>query len=133
MVILRLLLLLLPFSALEVQVTPAPQAAPPLMGSPAADETLSIETASMAQCLTEKGAKMYGAFWCPHCADQKKLFGENFQFITYIECDPRGEDAQTELCAQNNITSYPTWIFADGERSVGTQPPEILAQKAGCL
>jgi len=27
-----------------------------------------------AKCLTQKGAKMYGTFWCPHCQNQKKEF-----------------------------------------------------------
>ena len=29
---------------------------------------------SFAQCLTDDGVKMYGAWWCPHCQSQKKLF-----------------------------------------------------------
>ena len=27
-----------------------------------------------AQCLKDKGATFYGAFWCPHCKAQKALF-----------------------------------------------------------
>ena len=26
---------------------------------------------SFAKCLADKQAKMYGLYWCPHCADQK--------------------------------------------------------------
>jgi thiol-disulfide isomerase/thioredoxin len=26
-----------------------------------------------AKCLTDNGAKFYGAFWCPHCQAQKKM------------------------------------------------------------
>ena len=33
---------------------------------------------SFAQCLTSKGMKMYGAWWCPHCAEQKESFGYGF-------------------------------------------------------
>ncbi|MCA9374641.1 MAG: hypothetical protein R3B71_03880 [Candidatus Gracilibacteria bacterium] len=90
-------------------------------------------TADLAMCITDSGAKFYGAYWCPHCADQKKLFGDAMQYIDYIECDAGGENAQPELCTSNNITSYPTWIFADGERLVGTQEIEVLASQAGCL
>jgi hypothetical protein len=27
-----------------------------------------------AQCLKDKDAKFYGAFWCPHCQNQKAMF-----------------------------------------------------------
>ncbi|HEY9888334.1 MAG TPA: hypothetical protein V6D02_08030, partial [Candidatus Obscuribacterales bacterium] len=43
--------------------------------SPATPEAQSYE-GQLAQHLTAQGATMYGAFWCPHCADQKELFGE---------------------------------------------------------
>ena len=29
---------------------------------------------------------MYGAYWCPHCQAQKKVFGESFQYVPYVEC-----------------------------------------------
>ena len=95
--------------------------------------TASAETTAIAQCLTDKGAKFYGAFWCPHCHDQKEMFGDAIQYIDYIECDSRGENSQTEVCLAADITSYPTWIFADGEKLVGARAPEELAEKASCL
>ena len=30
---------------------------------------------ALTQHLKQVGAKMYGAFWCPHCQEQKQLFG----------------------------------------------------------
>ncbi len=30
----------------------------------------------LAQHLKQTEAKFYGAFWCPHCHDQKQLFGQ---------------------------------------------------------
>lgn len=41
---------------------------------------------ALAQCLTEKGMKMYGASWCPHCKAQKELFGAAFAKVDYVEC-----------------------------------------------
>src|SRR3989344_9366604 len=35
---------------------------------------------TFAQCLTEKGAIFYGTFWCPHCKDQKELFGNSIKY-----------------------------------------------------
>jgi len=30
---------------------------------------------TLAQCIADSGAKFYGAFWCPHCQNQKQAFG----------------------------------------------------------
>jgi len=86
----------------------------------------------LANCLNANDAKMYGAFWCSKCAKQKKLFGDSFQYVNYVECDPRGENEQTSLCLEKNVQSYPDWEFADGSRMVGVLPLETLAEKTGC-
>ena len=31
-----------------------------------------------AQCVSDSGARMWGAWWCPHCENQKELFGNSF-------------------------------------------------------
>lgn len=91
---------------------------------------------AVANCLAEKGVKEYGAFWCPNCAKQKNLFGAGYKIIeekgVYVECDPRGRNAQPELCLEKGISAYPTWEFPDGSRIVGVQELEFLAAKAGC-
>ncbi|RMD67923.1 hypothetical protein D6817_00180 [Candidatus Pacearchaeota archaeon] len=85
-----------------------------------------------AKCLTEKGAVMYGAFWCPHCARTKKRFGSSFKYIKYVECDPRGENEKSELCLSKGIDKYDTWEFADGSRLVSEPTFEQLSEKTGC-
>lgn len=104
---------------------------PPTIEEPPKPVISDMDT--VARCLTDKGVTFYGAYWCPHCADQKKQFGDAMKNITYVECDPEGENAQAERCLEENITSYPTWIFPDGERLVGARSPDVLAEKAGCL
>ena len=84
-----------------------------------------------AQCLSEKGAVEYGAYWCGHCKEQKEMFGSSFKFINYIECDPNGEAARPELCAAAEITGYPTWII-NGKRLEGVQKFETLAEATNC-
>lgn len=86
----------------------------------------------VAQCLTEKGVKFYGAYWCGHCADQKEMFGDDIRYIAYVECDQRGKDADPEACAEAGIQSYPSWFFPGQGVEVGTQPIEKLAKKANC-
>lgn len=84
-----------------------------------------------AKCLTEKGAKFYGTYWCGHCKNQKEIFGESLRYVTYIECDPRGDGARPEICVQNNINGYPTWII-NGKHYEGEQSLETLSYLAGC-
>lgn len=89
-----------------------------------------------AQCLTEKGVSMYGSYTCPKCAKQKKLFGDAFQFIRYVECHPRGTNAATEACVERDVNKVPTWLQErNGEevkRVVGVQQVETLAAEFGC-
>ncbi len=64
-----------------------------------------------AKCLGQKGAVFYGAFWCPHCQDQKKLFGDFAKDLPYVECSDASGKEQLKLCADQNIKVYPTWKF----------------------
>lgn len=89
----------------------------------------------LAQCLTDKGAKFYGAYWCPHCIDQKRSFGKAVKDLPYVECAVVGQqNKQTPECelVTPKIDGYPTWIFADGTRMNGFIKPEKLAEKVGC-
>ena len=85
----------------------------------------------IAKCLTESGAKFYGAFWCPHCSEQKALFGKSLKYVNYIECSTPDRQ-QTAVCQQAVIESYPTWEFSDGTRRSGLVPLVELAQKTAC-
>lgn len=88
---------------------------------------------AFAECLTDKGAMMYGAWWCPHCTNQKKLFGASFKKIKYIECaQPGNPNAQTRECDDAKISGYPTWVFADASRIEGEASFDALAQKTTC-
>jgi len=88
---------------------------------------------AFAQCLKDKGAKFYGAYWCPHCQAQKKLFGKGVKNLDYIECAiPGNQRDQTQACKDAEVKSYPTWIFADGSRESGEQSLSDLAEKTGC-
>lgn len=91
-----------------------------------------LTTEEVALCLKEKGAVFYGAFWCPHCQEQKKLFGESMKHITYVECDPEGKNAQPEKCDKVGVEAYPTWVIPGKEKLTGTQGVQKLAAIAGC-
>ena len=81
----------------------------------------------LAQCLKDKNVVMYGAAWCGHCQNQKKLFGESFSLVPYVECPDN-----IQQCLDLRIDGYPTWIWPDGTRLEGEQSLETLAEKSGC-
>jgi hypothetical protein len=86
-----------------------------------------------AQCLTDKGAKFYGAFWCPHCADQKALFGDAIEKVSYVECSTPDRQNQTQVCIDEGIKSYPTWKFTDGSSHTGLASLEKLSEITTCV
>ncbi|MDO8499406.1 MAG: hypothetical protein Q7S66_01980 [bacterium] len=85
-----------------------------------------------AQCLEEKGAVFYGAFWCSHCQATKDLFGKSAKFLPYVECSTPDGRGQSLVCTQKNITGYPTWEFSDGNRLSGEVSLNTLVEKTGC-
>jgi len=115
------------------QTLPPPPATQPVT-EPEAPPILSEsvpEQIALATHLQTIKARMYGAYWCPHCHTQQELFGkEAFTAITYIECDPRGKDAQPDLCKAANIKAYPTWEIR-GKYYTGRQSLEKLALLSG--
>ena len=88
---------------------------------------------ALAKCTAAKGAKMYGAYWCPHCQEQEEAFGSSFKYVNYVECGVKGNvHVQSDACKQAQIKHYPTWEFADGSRFEGKQTFEFLSEKTGC-
>jgi hypothetical protein len=89
-----------------------------------------------AKCLNQNGMKMYGQYTCGVCKKQKELFGSSFNYIGEIECHPRGENPQTQLCLERDIQKTPTWLLEkDGEiveRLEGFQSLEALSGVSGC-
>ena len=88
---------------------------------------------AFALCLAEKQVVMYGAYWCPHCQNQKKAFGSSFEHIPYVECAIRGQREQARACTDAGIKGFPTWVFADGSRIEGEMSLKALNEKTECL
>jgi glutaredoxin len=78
----------------------------------------------LARHLKQKGAVVYGAWWCPHCTQQKELFGlEAIELLPYVECDK--DDAGRKQCQEAQVRGYPTWDL-NGERRLGVLSLEEL-------
>jgi hypothetical protein len=84
-----------------------------------------------AQCVTGKGAVMYGLFWCPHCEEQKEIFGASFREIRYVECGT-ADHHETPQCSTAGLKDFPTWTFGDGQQEAGAMSLQELAAKTGC-
>lgn len=85
-----------------------------------------------AQCLKDKGAVFYGAFWCPHCQNQKAMFGKSAKLLPYTECSTPDGRGQLAVCKEKNVSGYPTWEFADGSRESGEVSLQKLSEETGC-
>lgn len=86
---------------------------------------------SLAVYLSDSGAKMYGAYWCPHCQEQKEMFGAAAWRLPYVECSPDGQGRpQAPVCHSLNILSYPTWII-NGQRYEEVMNLQRLADLSG--
>lgn len=101
-------------------------------GGPAEGDMTNEEKVALAQCLTDKGVKMYGAIWCSHCKKQKDAFGEAFQYVDYVECDPNTNIESARECIAAEVEGVPAWDFPDGTRKTGEVPLPELAELAGC-
>lgn len=104
-----------------------------LYSPPPVTTTSSKEAMDVAQQLKNAGAKLYGAYWCSHCYDQKQSLGQPaVSYIQYIECSKDGINSQTPICKSNDIPGYPTWEingqFYPGEQSL-EELNEILHKK----
>jgi len=77
---------------------------------PAVIAISSPEKIKLAEHLTQEGAVMYNAYWCPHCHDQKELFGKvAAEKLNLVECAKDGFNNKRELCEAKGITGFPSW------------------------
>ena len=89
---------------------------------------------AFARCLSSRGAKMYGAYWCPHCAEQKEMFADSFEYAPYVECGvPGNVHAESQECKDAGIKHFPTWQFPpNGERVEAVLPMIELSNRTSC-
>jgi len=88
---------------------------------------------AFATCIADSGATFYGTFWCPHCQNQKQLFGRKAsKLLPYVECSTPDGKGQKQVCTDAGIEGYPTWEFADATRQTGSLSLEVLAEKTMC-
>tara|TARA_Y100001978_G_scaffold16034_1_gene12458 strand:+ start:147 stop:695 length:549 start_codon:yes stop_codon:yes gene_type:complete len=78
--------------------------------SPLITTLSSKEKINFAKFLTDNNIVMYSAYWCPHCNDQKQLFGkEAVEELIIVECAKDGKNNKYKLCQEKNIEGFPSW------------------------
>ena len=67
---------------------------------------------ALAEHLSDEGALFYGASWCSHCQEQKRLFGASARRLPYIECSTGGQGTPASpSCTAAGVQRYPTWVI----------------------
>ena len=79
-----------------------------------------------AQCLTEKGAVIYGNDYCQYTNRQMGMFGKSKKYLNYIKCIDN-----EQLCNEKNVKITPTWEI-DGKTYEQVQSFEKLSVLSGC-
>lgn len=100
----------------------------------------STEEQSLVDCLIEKNVKLYSAWWCIPCEQQKEELedelGEEWNYFKeniFVECYDSGYK-RIEQCKGKKISAVPAWEIPGGnpEWLYGVQDLETIAEIAGC-
>ena len=95
--------------------------------SPMITTSSSPQNIKFAKFLRENNIVMYSAYWCPHCHDQKQLFGkEAVKELKVVECAEDGKNNNYKLCQTKGIEGFPSWEI-NGEIYSGTRDLNELA------
>jgi uncharacterized membrane protein len=100
----------------------------PLQAAPPISTTSSSRALELSTSLQALNAKMYGAYWCSHCFEQKERLGrEAMAKIPYIECSSDGVNSQSKMCKERKLPGYPTWEI-NGKLYPGDQELDELEE-----
>ncbi|GKY92289.1 hypothetical protein MPSEU_000200000 [Mayamaea pseudoterrestris] len=98
------------------------------LSPPLITTTSSPQALQLASKLQSLDTRLFGAYWCSHCYDQKQTLGEQaMRKIPYVECSKEGFREQSKLCKEANVPGYPTWEIA-GKLYPGEQSLEELEE-----
>ena len=96
--------------------------------SPQITTVSSLEKINFAKYLYDNNIVMYSAYWCPHCNDQKQLFGKKaVEELIIVECAKDGKNNQYKLCQEKGIEGFPSWEI-NNEIYSGTMSLNELAE-----
>ena len=83
----------------EIEQNKSKQISPPTITTHSSPKAIELSTRMNAL-----DSKMYGAYWCSHCFNQKQILGEEaFKNLNYLECDKEGKDTQYFVCRDKKV------------------------------
>lgn len=82
-------------------------------------------TEEIAKCIGEN-SELYIQLGCHACEFQENMFGEDYQYLTVIDCF-----FDQQLCIDKDIKGTPTWIINE-EFYLGARSIEELKNLTGC-
>ena len=92
--------------------------APARVKSSSTDQAIALATH-----LRDNGVVIYSAFWCPHCRNQREMFGkEAWTILTSRECSEQGIKF-SGTC--DGIDGYPAWTGMGGVGGVRSGEMEL--------
>lgn len=72
---------------------------PPSITKPSTEQSINL-----SKRMKSLDAKMYGAYWCSHCYNQKQEFGiEAYKNLEYLECDKDGFNSKYDICKVKKV------------------------------
>jgi hypothetical protein len=80
-------------------------------------------TEEITRCIGENSV-LYSRLGCHFCEVQEEIFGENYQYLTVVDCF-----FDQNKCTE--ITGTPTWII-NNKKYEGVQSIETLQTLTGC-
>ncbi len=95
------------------------------------DFAKDVPLTEFGQYLKDNEVKFYGASWCPHCQNMKKLLGDGVWQASYIECSPKGTNSIIKECEDAKIEAFPTFILKDGTQKTGEMSLETFQEFVG--
>ncbi len=85
---------------------------------------------SLAECLNNKNAALFGSQSCVFCEKQLAIFNEEASKILFVECSDSDGFLKQE-CKDLGIEAYPTWSI-DGKLYKGLRNEAQLKEISGC-
>ncbi len=90
-------------------------------------EPFTVSAMNVASCLSKAGWVLFTSDDCRYCGPQEEVFEDYYAKVEKVLCNE-----QKEVCSDEWITWYPTWVDWNGEQWPWYKDLESLAEAAWC-
>ena len=75
---------------------------------------------------------MYGLYWCPHCIEQKEMFGDAFHYVPTWSARSESSNELAPDCKTRGSETVPQLAIRQRATERGSAVAEALSDKTGC-